>query len=281
MEVSASVDYQAVVEAWYRDHHDRLQRMIGGIIHRKGQHGEERDEMRAELNYWIFRHVDSAARRGKICEVVLSMTLDYAYRSWASGRRSYHDRQGRHDLSEEATTECNSEEWRFPVSRRPNDPAMRARFHLDMQTIGRRLSPKAQRVLREFIKDPHATDKRVCEALGTGWRIQYVFAFRQKIKKALAEAGYHAPSMRRVEAPPEIAAIGQKAVSIYGACQRTPRASYMDVARRLGCQRSHVRWALQRFLEAGVPWAGQFMANNAQARCQKSKNVLVDPLFQT
>ena len=274
---SVPVDYQTVVESWYRDHNDSVQRLIGSFIRCKGDHGEGDDEMRAELNYWVFRHIDSAARRGTIGKVVLSMTVDYAYRHWVSGKRSYHDRQGRHDLGEETTPEYHGDEWRFPVSRRPNDPAMRARFHLDMQTIGRRLTPQARRVLREFIKDPHANDRRVSEALGQNWRFQYVFKFRQIIKKALADAGYHPPPVRQVEAPPEIRAIGRKAVGIYGACQRTPHASYADIARRLGCQRSHVRWALQKFMGAGVPWAEQFMAHNAQERCQQPRKTLLDP----
>ena len=268
--------FQQVVESWYRDHNNRLQRMIGGIIKRKGNHGEGDDEMRAELNYWVFRHVASAARRGAIGKVVVSMTLDYAYRHWSSGHRSYQNRQGRHDLGDETPTLCRGDEWQFPACSRPNNPATRARFHLDMQIIGSRLTPKTQRVLREFIKDPHATDKRVCEALGQGWRIQYVFNFRQAIKRAFTEAGYLPPPQRRVQAPPEIEVIGRKAVGIYGACQRTPHASYADIARRLGCRGSHVRWALQRFVMSGVPWAAEFVANNRQDRCQQPRKVATD-----
>jgi hypothetical protein len=264
-------DYQEAVRQWYEGNNDRVQQMIGSMIRRKGDHGEGIDEMRAELNYWICRHVTSAARRGKAHKVVLSMTVDYAYRRWSSGERSYHKRQGRHDLGDEPAVKCRGDEWQFPAGNRPGDPAQRARYHLDMQMIGKRLSPKAQRVFREFIKNPYATDKHVCAALGQGWRTQYVFHFRQIIKKALAAAGYYPSAKRRVEATPEIESMGPKVVCIYGACQRTPNASYAAIARQLGCQRSHVRWALHRFVEVGVPWAEKFVANNAQERCQRSR----------
>jgi hypothetical protein len=267
---------QRVVEQWYCDYNDRVQRIIGSIIHRKGHHGEGDDEMRAELNYWIVCHITSAARRGVIDRVLPSMAIDYAYRSWSSGKRSYHDRQGRHDLADETPTEQHGDEWRFPVSKRPNDPAMRARYHLDMQTIGRRLTPNAQRVLRAFIKDPHATDKRVCEALGGRWRPQYVFHYRQAIKRAMVIAGYLPPPKRPVQAPPEICAIGLTAACVYDACQRTPRASYVEIARRLGCQKSHVRWAVHKFVAAGVPWAEQFRANNSQERCQQPRRAALE-----
>jgi hypothetical protein len=266
MTIPRAAGYQHVVEAWYRDHNDRLQRMIGGLIKRKVNHREGADEMRAELNYWVFRHVASSARRGIIAKVVLSMTVDYAYRRWCTGMRSYHKRGGRRFLKEKPTIEHHGDEWHFPVTGHARNPATQARFHLDMQIIGSRLTPKTQIVLREFIKDPHATDKRVCEALGEGWRTQYVFSFRQNIKKAFAEAGYLPPPQRQVQAPPEIADIGRTAVGIYAACQHTPDASYIDIARRLGCQRSTVRWALQRFVDSGVPWAAQFVANNIHCK---------------
>jgi len=270
------VECQRIVEQWYQQNNDCAQRIIGSIIRRKGHHGEGGDEMRAELNYWICQHVTSAARQGAIGKVVLSMAISYAYLKWASGKRSYQNRQGRLNPAKEITTGCMGEEWQFPLSKRPENPAIRARYHLDMQTIGKRLSPKAQRVLREFITDPHATDKSVCEALGKGWHRQYVFYYRQLIKRALADAGYAPPPMRMVQVPPKIYSIGRTAACIYDACQRTPRASYVDIARRLGCRNSHVRWAVHRFAAMGVPWAMQFMEVNAQGRCQQPRGISFD-----
>jgi len=273
------VDYHQVVESWYQDHNDSLQHVIGSIIRRRGSHGEGDDEMRAELNYQVFRTIASAARRGVIGQVVFSMAIEYAYRRWVSGERSYYDIQGKQRLPEEVTIQCHGDEWRFPTTGHTYDPARRAGFQMDMQTIGCRLKGRAKRVLREFIKDPHATDKRVCEALGRRCRSQYVFNSRQVIKRAFVDAGYYPPPQRPVEAPPEIRAFGRKAVGIYGACQRTPNATYIDIARRLGCHRSHVRWALHRFLETGVPWAKKFIARNAQNRCQQSRSAEPDSLL--
>jgi hypothetical protein len=82
--------------------------------------------------------------------------------------------------------------------------------------------------------------------------------------------------MERVQAPPEIVAIDQTAACVYDACQRTPRTTYVEIARRLSCQKSHVRWAVHKFVAVGVSWAEQFMARNSQQRCQQPRGAAVE-----